>query len=159
MKKSIILGVFFCFSSIFLVSQSAERMTMMLDKQTVTAEELSYFVVHALNSVNDEISDSEAFDFLTKQVALPKIKDKSVPLTYATFSYFCTTAWNIKGGIMLSILKNPRYALREFKSLGLIEVNKNPYATISGQDALVLLAKCDELFGAKNHINGAKNEN
>lgn len=143
MKKIIIFTVFLLITAL-LSAQSADKVTEILSAKTVSLPQVAYFATVYLGLGADEISNDNALVVLEDYIGFPSIKTSQEELSYEDFAYFCTRAWDIKGGVMYRITKAPRYALREFHALGFLLTNTDPTRAITGRDALTLMTKCAE---------------
>ncbi len=153
MKKISFLVLIFIFFCSVLTAQSAEKVTMMIESQTVTISDIAYFAATYFGISEDEAESENALEALEEYVQFPKIDDKNASLTYEDFAYFCTQVWNIEGGIMLRLTKSPRYSFRELQSMGIIENGIQQKTLISGVEALTLMTKCIDFSVENETIN------
>ncbi len=153
MKKTIIFITFFTFFCAGIFAQSAEKVTEMLETDTITLEDIAYFASIYLDLIGDETQDNIALSTLENHVDLSKITNREEGLTYTDFAYFCTQVWNIKGGIMLQITNAPRYAYRELRAKGFIKPEVFPNDHIAGFEALKIMTDCIDYSLAHNTID------
>lgn len=149
MKKTVCTTLFLSFLCFGIFSQSADKLTEMLDSQTVTIEQISYFAANYLNLVGETATETEALGALKEHIDLSRIQTSGDALSAKDCAYLCCQVWGIKGGIMLRTTKLPRYAFRELKSLEIIPVSTDPRSKISGRDALYIMTKCAQYAEAK----------
>ncbi len=147
----ILILTLFCGVAVF--AQSADKVTEMIESQTVTLTDVAYFASTYLSITGDEIEEDIALAAIEKHFPLSKIPRDDKNLNYAEFAYFCTQVWDIKGGIMLRITESPRYALRELQSMGFISSSKLPKNEISGTDALTIMSQCIDYSIEKGTID------
>ncbi len=153
MKKITIFILFFALFCTALSAQSAEKVTEMLEAETVSLADVAYFASTYLGISEDEVENEVALADLAAYVDLSKIGERADSLAYDDFAYFCTTTWNIKGGIMLRATKAPRYALRELQAMGYIPMSINPKAKVDGPEALTIITNCIDYSVMKETID------
>ncbi len=153
MKKVILLILILSLPTTFISAQASSRVSQTLTAQTVSLNDVSYYASVYLGINTEAAAGSTARAALEEYFDFSKIESNTDPLTYADFAYFCTEAWNIKGGLMLRVTKAPRYAFLELQSLGYIPQNVQPTDLISGRDALTIITNCIDYSIEKNTIN------
>ena len=110
-------------------SQNFNRLTQIVDAPQITNGQVAYFVGTYLGTVNDNATDSEAFENM-KSSGYISLKDLC-----AVYAKAC----GVKGGMMFSLSKkSPRYAFKEFKAKGWLPGNADPSLKVSGVNAIGL---------------------
>ncbi len=145
MRQGILIGLL-SILSMCSWAQSADRITEILNSETVTYGQISYLAASYLGLVSDDAGNEEAIDALISN-NIVKAKhmgeaESAVPL--ANFCNICCGAWYIVDSINYSIFKTPYYAWKEMKALKYIPSNYTRGKTISGSDALNIITRCIE---------------
>ena len=68
MKKNVCIALFLSFLYFGAFSQSADKLTEMLNAQTVTIEQLSYFAANYLNLAGETATGEEALSALKEHI-------------------------------------------------------------------------------------------
>ncbi len=152
MKKValVVLSITFCVGGF---SQSAQKVSQIVEAQEVSLFDVAYFAATYLNVVETTTSGEYSLNALERYAELSKIKDPASALTYKDFSYFCTQLWNIQGGLFLSLTNAPRYAFRELQAMNIIYSHIQPNDTITGAQALTIMTKVIEYSEENNTID------
>jgi hypothetical protein len=144
------LTIFFLIStSVF--PQSNQIIDELLSSEEATFGHVVYLVLHASLNIPEETSIEEAIDALKeKNWKKVKIMDPFKPIKLGDFSILLMRAFDIKGGVMYSIFKSPKYATSELAYMGIITGNTQYTRTISGMEVLVYLGNLLEWKEAEN---------
>lgn len=133
----------FCFGILCLASavfaQNADKVSKILEQNEISKGEASYFVCVYKNFSEENVSDEEAFSLLAEK-NLFKVGESSgedIPLSEACLLILRTS--EAKGGIFYSIFKSSRYALREFKAMGIVPKNADPNQKVSGNEFIAMI--------------------
>jgi len=129
MKKSIILCAL-CLLGWAASAQSAAAISDLLAKKTATLTDFSYLIA---SQSGLEYTPFEAYDFCDRFDSFGLESGPETPITYQTASYFFMINYGMRGGIMWSMARSPRYAWKELKSANFWKGVNNPDATMSGQ--------------------------
>lgn len=124
-------------------SQTADSVTKMIESKTVSFEQVAYFAAVSNGLITEDVSVEDAVIALESKIKKSEVKTADA-LSYEDCAFVCAKAWNIKGGLMFTLFKNPRYAFKEFQAKKYIQESKNPKSKITGRDALYLITKCAE---------------
>ena len=120
-------------------SQNFNRLTQIVDAPQITNGQVAYFVGTYLGTVNDNATDSEAFENMKSSGYFSK---DAVADGYISLKDLCAVyakACGVKGGMMFSLSKkSPRYAFKEFKAKGWLPGNAEPSLKVSGVNAIGL---------------------
>jgi len=136
----------YCFLILFLAAipafsqaprtqSTAQEIEILLYSKAVTYAQAARFVLEAANALATDNSE-EAFNYAVQKNWLPK---NAVIGNYArldNISLLLVRSFNIKGGIMYSITKNPHYAYRELVYLKIIQDRADPSMLVSGEQLL-----------------------
>jgi len=136
----------YCFLILFLATVSAfaqtprskstaQEIEILLYSKTVTYAQAARFVLEAANALAAD-SGEEAFNYAVQQNWLPKNTAVGDPARLDNISQLLLRSFNIKGGLMYSITKNPHYAYRELVYLKIIQDRTDPSMLVSGEQLL-----------------------
>ena len=115
----LLLFTFFIFQlPVLSFSQSAAEMDAMLQADKVSAAEAAYFALGAADQLQGIGSVQSAYDSARSKGWVLAARDAS--LTAKDAAFLIMRAFGLKGGLMYSLLKNPRYAYREMVYKGLV---------------------------------------
>ncbi len=152
--KKIAITIFLCVAfSLAAFSQSAEKVSQMVEAQTVSLLDVSYFAATYLDVVEITTSGEHSLGALKRQARLSKIEDTTSALAYDDFAYFCAQVWHIKGGLFYTLSNSPRYAFKELQSMNIIYPHIQPNDTITGAQALTIMTKVIEYSEQDNTID------
>ena len=114
MKKYLLAFFFFC-SALALSAQTAAELDTLLETNAVTAAAAARFILGAADLLPPELSGTEAEE-AAYAIALEMgwtAKNADAAVTLQDTAFLVMNAFDIKGGIMYSRFRNPRYAYRE----------------------------------------------
>jgi outer membrane protein OmpA-like peptidoglycan-associated protein len=127
---------------------------MFLPAQTSTAWEIENLLTTPAVSYGQaariilEASDSaviagqeEAFKYALSRKWLPKSASAPAPARLDDISLLLMNSFNMSGGILYSIIKNPHYAYRELIYKNIIQGRTDPDMKVPGDDLLFYLGK------------------
>jgi len=139
----------------FLFAQStAEEIETFLSASTVTYAQAARFALEAAGVLAAD-NPEEAFAFALQRNWLP---GKADPGDYARLdhiSLLLMASFDMKGGLMYSIFRNPRYAYRELIHLNVIQNRASPSIFVSGEMFLFYVTRMlalNEMLGALNAV-------
>jgi len=140
LNKYFFLILFFASVSVFAQvperSQStAEEIETLLNAKTVTYAQAARFVLEAANALATDNTE-EAFNYAVQQDWLSKKLSSNDSARLDNISLLLMRSFNIKGGIMYTITKDPHYAYRELTYLNVIQNRSDPSAFVSGEQLL-----------------------
>ena len=138
-----------CFSLIFLLlpvlafGQTAAELEQMIGSDTVTSARAARFILEAAELLQPGLSGADAekaaYDMAARSGWVKIGADESVSVKDTAF--LIMKAFNIRGGVMYSILKNPRYAYREMVYRRLIQGYSDPGIKATGRGLLQILGR------------------
>ena len=120
-----------------IFAQTAAELETLLTTKALSYEQAASFVLRAA----DVTSPGPAFNYTAEQKWLPAKADPGDKATLDGVSLLVMEAFGIKGGIMYSIMKSPRYAYRELVHQGIIQGRADPDLTVSGERLLFMIGK------------------
>ena len=139
-KKEFLLSLFFFLCS-FAFAQTAGEMDTMLRSDTVSAAKAARFVLGTADlltpGVSGSAAEAEAWDMARTNGWIKISANENISLKETAF--LVMRAFKLKGGVMYSLFKNPRYAYREMVYRKIIRGNSNPSMKISGPGLLLIL--------------------
>jgi outer membrane protein OmpA-like peptidoglycan-associated protein len=144
-KKSIFLFSLFIFHfSLFicipLPAQTAAEIETLLGTNAVTNDLAAWFVLEAANkSGSDILQPAAAFGFAAERKWLTKKVGPSDAIKLQEASLLIMRAFDIKGGLLYSLFKNPHYAYREMVYQDMIQGRSDPRMAVSGEQLMFLV--------------------
>jgi hypothetical protein len=120
-----------------IIAQTAAEMETLLATSALNYEQAASFVLRAA----DITTSGPAFNYVTDRKWL---SSKTAPDGIAALnevSLLIMGAFNIKGGIMYSAFKSPRYAYRELVHQGIILGRTDPDLVVSGDRLLFMIGR------------------
>ncbi len=148
-KRFLVMTALILLCAAVVSAQSADALTKMIEADESTVGETAYFLAVYLGSVPESASEADAIRALQDAEICKAGVNADDSLTYKDFAGLIMRTWNVKGGLMYSITKADRYALRELQAMGLISAGADPQAIVSGYDALATINDCMTLLGGK----------
>ena len=135
-----LLFVFFL-AAFTLSAQTAAEMDLLLETNELTTAKAARFVLGALEMLPEALAgnaaEMEAYSLAQSNGWVKSSADSSI--TLRELSFLMVKAFDIKGGLMYSLAKNPRYAYRELKYQKIIQGRSDPAMKVSGRRFLQIL--------------------
>jgi hypothetical protein len=132
--------LFFLFSLVPVMAQTASTMDKLLDSPVVSCAQASFFILQAGGETFDYISPEWAFEEAMQRGWLPRKLTSDEPASLGTVSLLIMRSFDLKGGLMYTLLHNPRYAARELVAKRIIRNRSDPARAVSGDRLLQILA-------------------
>ena len=133
----------FVFTPRMLDAQTAAEMDDMLKAETVSAAALARFALGAADllpqGLSGPVAERTAYDTAKSNGWINAAEDDNATLKDAAF--IIMKAFDLKGGILYSLFKNPRYAYREMIYQNLIHGHADQSMEVTGQRLLLILDK------------------
>jgi len=128
------------FLSASLHAQTADEVEKLLNTNALTYSQAVRFVLEAadLAAITDH---GEAFNYAREKALLPKNAAPDTELTLENISLVLMRSFNVKGGILYSIAKNPHYAYRELTYKEVIKGRADPGMKVSGDRLLFMIGR------------------
>jgi len=142
MKKLFMVSLFACLF-FHIYAQDAEILTDILHKDAVNFMDFSYLIG---SQSGMDIKPFEAWAYCDRFDTFPLQTTSNTPITVEQISFFLMTSYEIKGGLMWSLLKNERYAWKELKASGLWDYETDPQGTITGLKMIQVLTRFFNLY-------------
>jgi hypothetical protein len=154
------IAVVFLFPALSLSAQTAEELDKMLETQELSAAQAARFVLGAADLVPDHLFGGEAEEAAYTMAAengwLTLGPGDTMRLKDAAF--LVMRAFELKGGIMYSIFRNPRYAYREMVYKKLIQGRADPGFTVSGERLLHIIGSTLRYSGEEERLDAEMSE-
>ena len=139
--RLLLFSYFFFLFSFVVSAQTATEMDAMLEANTVSAARAARFVLGTADLLPAGLSgpavEKAAYDMALSNGWIKIAAEENVTLKDTAF--LIMKAFNLKGGVMYSLFKNPRYAYRELVYRKLIQGRTDQTMKVSGQKLLVIL--------------------
>ena len=136
----LLFSLFFSISS-FAFAQTAAEMDTMLDASTVSAARAARFVLGTADLLPAGVSGADAekaaYDMASQNNWIKAAASDAITMKDTAFLIMKT--FNLKGGVMYSIFRNPRYAYREMVYQKLIMGSADQDMKVSGTKLLQIL--------------------
>lgn len=116
-----------------LFAQTAERIDGLLETNAVSYGQAAQFILEAADISPADINAA------MEQKWLPKNAEADADARLDGISLLIVRAFDIKGGLMFSLFKNPHYAYRELVYRGVIQGRSDPEMAVSGNELLFLI--------------------
>jgi hypothetical protein len=144
--RAFLLSFFIFHCSLFICpAQTADNLTTLLQTSAITHEQAASLVLEAANIESDredeESAQTGAFQYAAERNWLSKKADPSDTINLQQASLLIMRAFDIKGGLMYSLFKNPHYAYREMVYQELIQGRSDPRMAVSGEMLLFLVSR------------------
>ena len=125
-------------------AQTAERLEGLLNAEKLTYGEAAQFVLEAADLL--AAGADEAFAFAAGQKWLPAKAASNGTARLDGLSLLVMNAFQLKGGLVYSILRNPHHAYRELQYQGILDGKDDPAMDVSGS---LLLSVVERVFSYK----------
>jgi len=147
MKKYLTIMLFFF--ALSLPAQTAAEMDTLLGTQAVSAARAARFVLGAAGLLPQGLSGAEA-ETAAYDMALSNgwLKGAAAdPVTLQGTAFLVMAAFEFRGGLMYSLLHNPRYAYREMAYRRIIQGDADPAMLVSGPTLLQIIGRSLDYAG------------
>ncbi len=139
MNKRLFFVLLCTFFGFYCFSQSSEKVSEVLDCEEISKGQAAYFVSVYKGLSDDNVSVPQAFNALWEMRYFSGNEDPDEKISLAETCSLIAKATNMKGGIFYSIFHSGRYAMREFKTMGILPQYADPDQKVSGSEFLALL--------------------
>ncbi|MCL2320134.1 MAG: OmpA family protein [Treponema sp.] len=124
----------------FLSAQTAAEIEGLLGTEAVSYGQAARFVLKAAD-ISELQEPAAAFGFAAGQQWLPRNADAEGIASLQGISLLVMRSFDLKGGVLYSLFKNPHYAYREMVYQDIIQGRADPDMTVSGSDLLFLVSQ------------------
>ena len=127
---------------VYLYSQTAADLEAVLETSAVSCAQATRFIVASSGSAAsvDTASEESSYEWARSNGWLDSAA-ASDPITLDKLSFLIMKAFDMKAGMMYSLLPGPRYAYRSMVSRNFIQGAADPAMTVSGERFLLILGK------------------
>jgi hypothetical protein len=143
-KRYCLFSIFFLLTvPVFLFSQTADGIEFYLDIKAVNYKQAAWLVLEAANVSGDyyRFNPEEAFRFAEERQWLPRKADPMQEIKLRQVALLIMQAFDLKGGLMYSVFKNPHYAYREMVYQEIIQGRADPGMAVSGESLLFMISQ------------------
>lgn len=140
-KRLILFSLVLVFLPLILSAQSNTIIDELLEKETADWGNTAYLVLTAAELIDENTEISEVLNSMDLQQWEIEIKQTNELITLGEYSYLLMKAFDVPGGLMYKLIPGPRYAARELSYLNLIDNDKSPYRTLSGEEVLRIMGR------------------
>jgi hypothetical protein len=147
MKRSMLSLVILLALAVAGAAQSNEFIDALLGAESVTVGQASYLALVAADKLGESSDAQAAFAQAQELGWTPKNAAADDPIRYSAYSFLLARAFELKGGIMYSLFRSPRYAYRELVSRKLIQGRSDPQAKVDGAAAVRILGRVLDVEG------------
>jgi hypothetical protein len=128
-----------------LSAQTAAEMETLLNTQAVTYAQAARFVLQAADAAAIA-NPAAAFKFAQEKDWLPKGVSPDTAARLDGISLLFMRSFDIKGGILYSLTKNPHYAYRELVYQTAIQGRTDPHMAVSGYQLIFITNRLLEIY-------------
>lgn len=142
MKKLLIL----CVAALLAFpafAQEARYVTEIIARDQATHMDFSYLVASELGM---DSSPFEAYAWCDRYGSYSMETTPDAPITVRTVSHFLMRNYGVKGGLIWSAFKTPRYAWKELKANGFWKSGSDPDTVLSGRDLIKAMNKFFDMY-------------
>lgn len=143
MKKIISIISFFVVA-ICAYSQSADKISDILNSPEITYGQACYLTAIHQNLISEDSSYENAVQVLFDNKQLPELSSHLDSISAVNLSFLYLQCWpEIRGGLMYRLTKgSPRYAYKQLKADGIFDDDVDPLTIFTGEEALMILSSC-----------------
>ena len=142
-RQILVLISLLIFLPIMAFAQTAAELDSLLTADTVSAARAARFVLEASDLLPSGLSGNEAeraaYDMAASNGWIKAAASEAV--TMKDVAFLIMKAFNLKGGVMYSLFKNPRYSYREMVYRKIITGKADQGMKVSGSRLLLILDK------------------
>jgi hypothetical protein len=140
-KVPIIVAGFLLIIPVLVSAQTAAELETVLGTSNVTCAQAAGFVVAAAQDTAVKNTSKNAFEQAMAKGWFPQGTAPEENITLGRLSFLIMKAFNIKGGMMYTLLPGPRYAFRTMVNRSYIQGAADPSMKVSGERFLLILGK------------------
>lgn len=142
MKK--LLTVTFVLLAVPLMSQQSNVIDDVISQRSIDLQNAAYLALTAGDMIDDSTDPTEALNFLQDLGWSIKKADSNRVLTLGDSAVLLMNSLEVKGGIMFSLTKQPRYAYKEMVFRGILKPEEDLKRAVSGIEFLAILTELME---------------
>jgi len=130
-------------------TQSNEIIDQLLDQEQATLGNAAYLVFLAAGVGEEDWSPAQSITELQSGNWGFDQVNIDTPVDLGSLSFLLMQAFDLKGGIMYSLLPGRRYAAREYAYLGFVPGSASPNRILSGQEVTNILGRTLDHLGER----------
>ena len=128
-------------SSLPVFAQSNNIIDDVLAQEELSCGNGAYLALSASGLIEEAFTPEQALDFLKANGWINEKRQSSDSMSLGEYSLALMRGFEMKGGLMYSIFKAPRYASRELGYKGYISREPGAYRTLTGSEAISILGQ------------------
>ena len=140
-KRLILFSLVLVCLPLIVSAQANTIIDELLEKDKADWGNTAYMVLTAAELIDENTDISEVLNSIDLQQWKMEIKQTNDLITLGEYSYLLMKAFDVPGGLMYKLIPGPRYAARELSYLNLIDNDKSPYRTLSGEEVLRIMGR------------------
>ncbi len=145
MKTIITSGMVLSLMTVAASGQSAVLMDEILAEERLSYGSAAYLVLGVTGRIDEGASRAEAVERLEElEAAIPETSIDA-PITLGELSLLVMQVFEIDGGIMYTLLQDPRYATRELEFREVIQGDAFPRMQLDGERGLRIINRAAAL--------------
>jgi len=141
LKWKITVVLFLC--ALTLPAQTAAELDVLLETRVLSTAGGARVILEAANLLPSELIGADAQNAAWEMAHSNGwlTKNPNERLTMKDSAFLIMKAFDLKGGLMYSLFRNPRYAYREMRYRKLIQGRSDPANTVSGPQLLQIIGR------------------
>lgn len=145
MKLICIGGVLFCLIAAGLTGQSASRIDDILAQEVLRYGSGAYLLLGSTGQVDRSATPSDSVEVLKELGFHLDGKEVGDSLNLGELSLLVMRVFDVRGGLLYSLLEDPRYAARELEFRQVIQGRAFPGMRVNGQRGLRIVNRAAAL--------------
>jgi hypothetical protein len=139
----IFLTCLFIIAPCLLFGQTADRIERLLKQERVNFKDAALLVLEASGHLDSDrqTGADDAFSFAMGRGWLPKNAQANTDARLDGLSLLVIQAFDINGGLLFSLFKNPHYAYRAAVYRGIVQGRSDPQMSVSGELLLYTVSR------------------
>ena len=129
-------------------AQSNEIIDDLLASDAAPLGHVAYLVYSAAGVADEAWGPPEALELLLEKGWLDA-SDADRPVNLGVFAHLVMTTFDMRGGVMYTLIPGPRYAAREFAFRQFATGNTSPYRVLSGDEVTHMLGRVLDTLGER----------
>ncbi|TVQ26136.1 MAG: hypothetical protein EA383_06305 [Spirochaetaceae bacterium] len=139
MKRVYVAAVVLCFVTGTLSAQAADRIDGVLAEPALRYGSAAYVLLGVNGLVDPDASAEQAIEVLADLGFAIDGKSADDPMTLGDLSLLLMHVFEIDGGLMYTLLRQPRYATRELEFRGVIQGRTFPDMSVNGERGIRII--------------------
>ena len=136
LKQIVVWALLLVGSAGSLTAQSNERLDELLSQAQARLDSTSYLLLASAGLVAEDSEPLKAFEAAMESGLISKARRPEDLVTIEELSYLVMKTQKIPGGVVWSLLPNPRSAYRELSFRGVINASAGPARLVAGDEVV-----------------------